>query len=178
MKNIFLTGNIQVGKSTILNSFLTNYSGAIGGFQTKPHFTSENERVYVLKSMNSFSKIKEDDKLICFPSGKGGRLLAITDTFEQLGVKILQECLIYEPNLIIMDELGVFETEALNFQEMVHKCLSSSIPVLGVIKNKANPFLDGLRSRKDIIIINVTKENRETQREVFFQYCNNILAKK
>ena len=39
-----------------------------------------------------------------------------------------------------MDELGFFESEALNFQKQVLKCLASPIPVLGVIKPLSTPF--------------------------------------
>ncbi len=58
-------------------------------------------------------------------------MYAVTETFEDLGVRILQDCLKSKPDLIIMDELGILEAEAKTFQDYVRKCLASDIPVLG-----------------------------------------------
>jgi nucleoside-triphosphatase len=173
-----LTGDIQVGKSTIIKTFLNNYSGVIGGFKTEPVFTKNNKKVFVLKSLNNFTGKLKESKLICTFSEEKGRLIPLTNTFEDLGVRTLQECLSYMPDVIIMDELGIFESEAFKFQEEVYNCLASSIPVLGVIKNKESQFLNELRARKDILVMNVTLGNRELQSTSFIEYCRRILRQK
>lgn len=44
--NIFLTGNVQVGKSTILNRFIFSHPDLkIGGFKTLTNF-DENRDIY------------------------------------------------------------------------------------------------------------------------------------
>lgn len=44
--NIFLTGNVQVGKSTILNRFISSHPDLkIGGFKTLTNF-DENRDIY------------------------------------------------------------------------------------------------------------------------------------
>jgi len=116
MKNIFLTGDIQVGKSTILNSFLLNFKGSIGGFKTEPIFLDKG-KTFILKSLNHFNGKIEGNHYICKFSDAAGRLLPQVETFEGLGVSILKECLEKNPDVIIMDELGIFESHALNFQK-------------------------------------------------------------
>jgi len=176
MKNIFLTGDIKVGKSTILNNFLLSYKGIIGGFKTEPYFLEDSQKTFVLKSLNQLRRPKAN-QYICKPSASTGRLIPITQTFDDFGVEILNDCLEEKPNIIIMDELGIFESAALKFQENIYKCLASQIPVIGVIKNKESKFLNDLRSRTDLLIISITLENREIQKAKFFQYATKLLFK-
>ena len=39
-----------------------------------------------------------------------------------------------------MDELGIYERDALEFQAHVFRVLDSPLPVLGVLKDKSSPF--------------------------------------
>lgn len=47
------------------------------------------------------------------------------------------------------------------FQQTVFETLDGATPVLGVIRNKKTAFLDAVRARDDIILLTVTKENRD-----------------
>ena len=71
--------------------------------------------------------------------------------FNSKGCRALEKCLGKE-ELVIMDELGIFERDALEFQASVFKILDSRLPVLGVLKNKSNPFLDRVRSHPAVSI--------------------------
>lgn len=54
-----------------------------------------------------------------------------------------------------MDELGRVEQHAPRFREMVEMLLDAPIFVLGVLKKERNPFLDGIRERDDLLIIDL-----------------------
>ena len=95
-----------------------------------------------------------------------GSLKGLPAVFDEIGAGILNDCLNSKPDLIVMDELGVFENKAYLFQEKVLDCLNSQIPVIGVIKDKSSPFLDLLRKRDDAIFIRVTKENRNKMKGI------------
>ncbi|KUK80898.1 MAG: AAA ATPase, partial [Petrotoga mobilis] len=79
--------------------------------------------------------------------------------FDKIGVQLLTN--IDDADLVIMDELGRFELTAFKFQKKVEEVLNSDKPVLGVIKDESNTFLDRIRNRKDVRIFRVTLENRE-----------------
>ncbi len=63
--------------------------------------------------------------------------------------------------IILMDELGFFEKDALEFKEQVHRTLDSHHKVLGVLKERRNDFLNSVASRNDAKVIRVTLENRD-----------------
>jgi len=158
VKNIFLTGDIQVGKSTIINRITGDFQINVGGFKTQRHYEQNQLCGFYMESMNDYSQA-EEHPLIGYC--KNQRWIAVPDTFDNFGVIILQRCLEQKPDLIIMDELGFFENKACRFQKIVQDCLSSEIPVLGVLKKADTTFLNSIRERKDLILLTVTPDNRE-----------------
>ncbi len=157
-KNIFLTGPRNVGKSTIIETALRSFAGRLGGFITLPKLLNDGRRVFVMDSLNLDYPANYQPR-IC-EVGIDGRLEAKPETFDGLGVQILDDCLRKEVDLIIMDELGLFESGASNFQEKVKICLASSIPVLGVIKAKDSKFLKEISNRPDVQVVDITINNR------------------
>lgn len=154
--NLFLTGPIKVGKSTIINKFLADFNGVVAGFRTEAKIDESGNRLFVIKSILP-------DKTLIAPIcelGPDKRLQGKKEAFNIRGVQILQESMQAAPSLIIMDELGLFETEAFKFQFCVEELLTTSIPVIGVLKYKSSRFLDRIRMREDVIEWTVTQENR------------------
>ena len=94
-----------------------------------------------------------------FPQGKGCQ--GITKAFETRGVEILKNALHHQSDLILMDELGFFEKEALKFQQKVFELLDGGTKVLGVIKKRSNPFLESIKKRENVMVIEVTLDNRD-----------------
>lgn len=157
--NIFLTGEKQVGKSTIidlvLNELLIRESTV--GFKTSLN-TTIKLRTFSIESINiPISKSK------CLNIGyyEKGEKFAITSTFEDVGVEILERCLLASSQFVVLDELGFFEEDAISFQGKLHQVLDSNKVVLGVIKRHSSSFLDSIRQRDDILLFDVTIENRE-----------------
>jgi len=157
--NILLTGEINTGKSTIVNRYLQTYSGTVGGFRTIRIQTDDDAffGVYIL-DINDKEKILSKKNKVgdCFADKS---LVRYCEVFDTLGIKVMTFNNL--PNLIVMDELGVIEKNSFCFQKKVHECLDSNIPVIGVIKNKQDPFLDSIRQRNDVKLINVDKYNRD-----------------
>ncbi|MCX7708966.1 MAG: nucleoside-triphosphatase [Clostridia bacterium] len=163
-KNIFLTGQKQVGKSTLINGALSQNAFAVGGFKTLPHLTHGERDGFFIRSM--LPDIVTSENILISRKNSHGGWEAIPATFEQVGVKILEESLKACPQLILMDELGFLENQALNFQRTVMKCLDSPVPILGVIKPVHTPFLDSVRSREDVEVLEITIENREEKYKI------------
>lgn len=158
MKNIFLTGPIQIGKTTALNAFLSNFHGTIGGFKTSPVMQNNEKVGFSMKAI-----YPSDAAIDAFIAKKDeeNNWMTVLETFDDLGVHILKKALKDKVALIIMDELGFFEEKAYLFQKTVYECLDSEIPVLGVIKKANSGFLNKLRQRKDLEIFEVNEENRD-----------------
>lgn len=164
-KNIFLTGEIHIGKSTAIFNFLEKHiskSTSITGFKSKPVYENGFLKGYYLENQINpmASSISENMVGINADFGKGKSCYGVTEVFEKKGVEILRESLKVPSSIILMDELGFFEKDATQFIEQVHRTLDSSHKILGVLKEKKNDFLISIASREDVKVIRVTLENR------------------
>lgn len=159
---VLLTGEIQVGKTTIINRLLQELQLTPSGFRTLRQIIAGKQVGFVMKDLTGIVPA-DCHPLYIAKGGAQGYWEPVIDTFEDWGVKILQESLASPKDLILMDELGHFESTAFTFQQKVQECLSSPIPVLGVIKQRSTPFLDHIRSRDDVHIITITRNNRNEQ---------------
>ncbi len=157
INNLFLTGDMQVGKSTIINRAIQSLGNA-GGFKTQRYYEQDQLVGFNMKRLNDNS-IYGERPLIGYC--KENNWVAVPDTFDHNGVAILRECLAQKVRLIIMDEIGFFENQAYDFQNMIRTCLDSDIPVLGVLKQHNNSFINSIKARKDILLLTVTPARRE-----------------
>ena len=166
MNHIFLTGEIQVGKTTIINKICSKYGSAAQGFKTiavnagDATLDSDEEYLFIIPFyINSPAYM---DKPFAVRNRKKRKKTGYPEVFNEQGVAIIKDATENaETKLIIMDELGFFENEASIFQTEVMNCLASDIPVLGVIKPMSTEFLDKIRALPNITIIEVTVDNRE-----------------
>jgi nucleoside-triphosphatase len=74
-----------------------------------------------------------------------------------------------------MDELGRFELKAFEFQKKVFEIMDSPKPVLAVVKDEHNEFLDKVRNRKDKSMYRVKSKNHETVFENIYQELRDIM---
>lgn len=156
-----------MGKSTAISKFLERYlhtSGIIAGFKTKPFYESGVLKGYYIESQipGENTIILENVVGINGDFGKGQCCYGIPEVFEKRGVEILRQSLEIPNAIIFMDELGFFEKDAEKFKKQLHRALDSDHRVLGVLKEKRNPFLDSIAGREDVKVITVTLENRES----------------
>ncbi|WXR61008.1 nucleoside-triphosphatase [Peptostreptococcaceae bacterium AGR-M142] len=163
MKNLFLTGDINIGKSTLIKKFINSEIGKnfnYSGFKTIPFF-NDDKKSFIIKYYNETTlKSKSNYEIVGLKKEKEKGFYGITKGFETLGCEILRDSL-KKKHIVIMDELGFFELQANNFKELVLRNLDSDNFVLGVIKKKENPFLKEIIKREDVCVIEVSKENRE-----------------
>jgi len=153
--HIFLTGEKRAGKTTLLKKIIETIGIEPKGFRTVAGEKEADgyEYIYIIPYGEELKKEKTQ------PVGarkKGG----FPKVFDKIGVKILRDTLDPAPKLIIMDELGFMESDARFFKKAVLDILDGDIPVLGVIKPRHTVFLDGIRDRDDVRVIEVTEGNR------------------
>lgn len=170
-KHIFLTGEIQIGKTTVLHKALEQLDVAVGGFYTG----SGSERYQKQRRLYLWDAAGEPvyDEAHCVALLGAGRT-AFPERFDALGCEAL--CHAREnAELIVMDECGFLERNAAAFQAEVLKTLDGDIPVLGIARLRGADWLDQVRQRPDVLLLTVTEENRDTLAGEVVQLLQNVL---
>ncbi|MDO5843789.1 MAG: nucleoside-triphosphatase [Methanocorpusculum sp.] len=152
-RHIFLTGDLQVGKSTIISKVLAETELSLGGFKTVGSNYKENGESDII----IYPADKSPDEGYTAAHRKIRGKEVFPEIFDTRGTEFLSK----PAELIIMDELGFMESDAKIFQSKVLETLNCDISVLGVVRNMRTPFLDKVRENKNVDVIFVTKENRE-----------------
>lgn len=153
INNLFLTGPRDIGKTFIIRKLQAHFAGVKwGGFLTEPaKLPGYQMRAVQFPATNVIAYQNPEIR---------NKFDIFLEAFDNFGVSILKDAL-ENSQIILMDELGVFESGAYLFQNQVFEILNSSKPVIGVIKDKPSPFLDKIRQRPDVGIHRVSLENRE-----------------
>jgi nucleoside-triphosphatase THEP1 len=155
MNNLFISGDIGVGKSYLLKSVLEEVSTSMGGFITEKHYIEKGHNV-IMKSLNDLSSFetvayakKTDDIFQARVNEQG---------FDVFGSHQI-EYSINNRSITVLDELGVMERNSQVFKESIWSALDSDRIVVGVIKNRKNDFLRKIKDREDTKVLFLTGDN-------------------
>lgn len=160
-KNVFLTGDIQVGKSTIIKKYLAARRPVYGGFCTLGgnYQPDGSSGVYIFPAAGE--PVFREENCVFWRIGHRaeGGIELYPEVFDTLGVRLLET----EPDcrLLVMDELGALEAPAEAFCAAVLAKLDGPLPILGVAQPKDSPLLRAVRAHPDTELVEVTAENRE-----------------
>lgn len=154
-KHLFLTGRKQVGKSTVLGKLLEGRDEDLGGFRTRRVPAEGGADIYMLPPTGDGGY--EPDNILF--RRRRGRLECDPADFDRLGGAMLAKS--RAADLLLMDELGPTELEAMGFQQAVREALAGDAPVYGVLQQADSPFLAEIAARDDVCVITVTEENRD-----------------
>jgi nucleoside-triphosphatase len=158
IRHIFLTGEKQVGKSTLWRKVLERSGICPSGFQTLEYLVNGAFRGYRLHGLGRTpAELGNDVPVSVFLRRK--LHLPVTESFEIFGTALL-ELAREDGGFILMDELGIFERAAVAFRQAVVDCLNSDCHVLGVLQKADDPFLEEILNRPDVLVFTVTEENR------------------
>ncbi len=158
MSHLFLTGEKQVGKSTLLQKWLKKTNARTAGFYTCKH-ASDDGHLYVHMLSASKKDTPGPDNILFDCKNRNASMAA--ERFNLLGCTILEECRLSD--LIIMDEIGMMEADARQFQSRVISILDQDTPVLGVLRKENNiSFINNIAKRQDVRVIEVTLSNRDS----------------
>ena len=79
-------------------------------------------------------------------------------SFENIALPAVEEALAHAKTVII-DEIGPMELFSAKFKDVVLKALDSPNPVIATIKSKGSGFISRLKSRPDISLYTLTRDN-------------------
>lgn len=155
MKNLFISGDIGIGKSHLLRNVLEELNVSLGGFVTGKDYDHQGHTVYI-KSLNDFVSFQNVAYVI------GGKDIysanVYSKNFDSFGAKTIDDS-IANRDLTVMDEIGVMERNSPIFLRSIINALDSEKPVVGVIKNRKDDYLERIKSRDDTKVLFLTGSN-------------------
>ncbi len=155
-KNLFLTSNPGIGKTTLIKEVCLPFIKDIGGFYTE-EIIGEGKRVgFKLKTFSGEEGILAQKGMKSqYKLNKYGIDIKVV---ENIGVSSIKKALL-EKKLVVIDEIGTMECVSLPFREIVVECLNSNKNVLATIRYKSQPFTDEIKQFQNTEIILLTREN-------------------
>ena len=158
-RHLFLTGDKQVGKSTLLRRLIEVRQLDCAGFETQAFFLNGERRGFTLHGRIEMPPYRND--CICCARIEEKRAVPVLPVFEENGVLILKRSLASPAPFLLMDELGRLEREASGFIVQIEACLDADKRVLGVLQKCNSAHVARIAQREDVTVLTVTPENRD-----------------
>ena len=158
-KHLFLTGEKQVGKSTILRRLIEEKQLDCAGFETQAFYLNGERRGFTLHGRVRMP-LYENDCICCVRIAEK-KAAPVLETFSQNGVSILQKSVESDKAYILMDEIGRLESRSEAFCAQVLRTLDADKRVLGVLQKCSSQLVEQIMAREDVTVLTVTQENRE-----------------
>lgn len=159
-RHLLICGDVGVGKSTLIARLLESSTQTLYGFVTKRIPTPGADGLCPVYLHPAALKISERTYGSKNLIGKCDRQhsLRFPKTFDTLGVKLL---LAPRDGLILMDELGFLENDAMEFRTSVLQTLDGNTPVLAAVKSRDTEFLRAVKAHPNAELIQITEQNRD-----------------
>jgi len=183
--NVVITGEKYVGKSTIVRELIEQLNLTAGGFVVGRNGSFDQWLSFYLSDPLAYYEKQKDESFNfeknCQIFAKRGNVEEKwdirPDVFDTLGVELLENGLQHR-DIVLMDELGRFELKANKFQKKVFEILDIPTPVIAVLKDEHNKFLDKVRSREDVDIYRIKKNNNDIIFDKIYEKLENIINNK
>ena len=174
--HLFLTGKVQIGKTTVVDKTIARLGVTPGGFRT--YFGEDRRAPHHFLYMGSAAQPRSfapDHAIAEFRLGADGVPTAcqLLPRFEELGLCCLEDAQKYP--MLLMDECGRLEQRLLAFRQRVLELLDGSTPILGVVREDAMDWLEEIRRHPGVQLIPVTVENRDRLPEEMAAYFMDLL---
>ncbi len=159
-KNILITGERGAGKTTLVREIVSELGLKPGGYLTRGSPARGVKRRCEIISLTD-GVVTDRGVMARRKIGGSSRACGMRVdpvVLERVGAVALERA-IGASQLIVMDEIGHMEIASRRFQDAVIAALDSRIPVLGVIKMDSGLFVDLIKARPDIVLLDISKMN-------------------
>lgn len=153
--NILITGMPKSGKSTLLGKIIQKFENRVGFITNEVRKDGERIGFEIVtnageKSMLANIEFKTDLKVSKY----------FVD-IENLDLMISKVENFNQNDILFLDEIGQMELFSEKFKVLVEKYLdSTNICVATLSKIYSDKFIEDIKKRKDILLIEITEENR------------------
>lgn len=146
-KHLFITGGRNSGKTTLFNEILTVITG-LNKPQVKT-FAVPKEAAYFCYGSETVKIGSYCEEI----PGKSNKM-RLNDNLNGICVNVLNKLSVSDEKWIAVDEIGYLETECENYCNALLQIMDNK-PLFAVIRKDDIPFLNSLKSRKDVCLIDL-----------------------
>jgi nucleoside-triphosphatase len=156
-KNILITGNPGVGKTTLIQNIISKFNISAGGFYTSEIRDEEGKRWgFKITSLDGNENIMASVEIVSkYRISRYGIDIASID---RIGMTAVKEA-IKNNDFIVIDEIGRMELFSKKLQDVIMEALDSPKIVFGTITAKDITFTRKIKERQDTKIITLTRQN-------------------
>lgn len=157
-QKILLSGRPGCGKTTLVKRLVNHFAQSAGGFYTE-EIRDRGTRVgFKIATLDGdevvFAHVEIES------SARLGKYWLDLPALEAVGVRAVREA-VQRGRLVVIDEIGPMEIRSPVFRETVKEALDSKAPLPATIFARSLPFTDMIKSRDDVVVIEVRPDNRE-----------------
>lgn len=162
-KHLFITGERGNGKSYLLNSILNQLEETMDmsdffNFNYLISRRTDTPEVVIKSNLIDDGKeyvIGRPRTLTPVSPKKGNNMTIVEDGFINCACPAIKKHLMTSADSVfVIDELGYLESSCIPFQENIKSLLDNS-RVLSVIRKQSTEFLDSIKSRSDVLLIDI-----------------------
>jgi nucleoside-triphosphatase len=157
IKNILITGNPGVGKTTLIQRIISKLEVSAGGFYTS-EVRSENGKRWGFKIVSLDGQEGVLASVDIVSQRKVSKYGVDVSVMDRVGTTAVQDA-IQNSAIIVIDEIGRMELTSNQFRNAVLKALDSPKVVLGTVPIKPTNFTDKIKKREYTKIIRLTRAN-------------------
>lgn len=190
-KHIFFTGNLQVGKSTIVRKIIAAHPEiTLGGYFTcwTNKSNMENASLYIFPAERNLylssgeyvevnrnggytglsEELANENSLVAHFGKTRTEKIFYPEVFDNLGVELLEKA--KKSDIILMDEVGFIEDKSEKFKEKVLEILDGDTQVVGIVRHlegREGELINAVKSHPNVEVVWVTEDNRDSLPERF-----------
>ena len=170
-KNIFLTGAPSSGKTTVIKKVIRDLTFPANGFYTEEERVAGKRVGFLMTTLDgrkaylAHQDIKSD-----FHIRRYGVSIENIETIAVASIIPVAE------NVIILDEVGKMECFSGVFRRAAIAALDSPNIVIGTITYGGDEFVLGIKKRADMVIHEVTQENRDVLPDLIIGKATELLG--
>ena len=147
--NIIITAPKHLGKSTLIAKLLKLLPGSVSGLITEFIDRECPDRSLILRSVGG-------DRRETAAVWKGGQLQVNRHVFDEFAPSLIDR----DSDFVVIDELGKFENDCENLRAAVTAAFDSPCHVLASIRLDALGWMQELKGRDDVLLIELDEANR------------------
>lgn len=153
-----ITGRPGSGKTTAVEKVVQELDQPAGGFTTSELRIGGRRVGFELRTLSGEREVMAHvDHESAVNIGRYGVDVEVID---RLGVGAIRAAIDFG-RLVVVDEIGPMELLSDAFREGVQEALAAEVPFLGTIVARSHPFTDELKSRNEIDVVRLSRENRD-----------------